>query len=159
MAIIAASLMLPLTRAAAEVPRDCSRERWIPQGEAREALSRRSVEIVDRGLQGDTAALAALVSPSAAFTVWEGDASAGREAGPVGAVEFAKRLDPTDFQAAVVSPGPIASDICGSQQVTMLFTRADGKRTYVADFKYLKGRLIEAVAHLASLSRGKVGGR
>jgi hypothetical protein len=71
-------------------------------------------------------------------------------------VEFAKRLGALDFEYSVPFSGPVSSDVCGSQQVTVTFYPADRRRAYIAEFKYQNGQLVEAVARTASVSRGKV---
>jgi hypothetical protein len=147
----------PTASIAAEVPSDCSREKWISVADAREALSRRSVQIMDLAQDGDIGGLVPRVSPSAKFTLWEGDVGHGRKEGPDGAIEFASRLGASKYEYDTFIAAPLSTDVCGRQQVTVRFTPADGQRAFIVDFKYFKGSLVEAVAMTALVTTGWVG--
>ena len=114
------------------------------------------MEIIALANNGDVERLAPLVAPSAEFTVWEGDAGIGREKGPAGAIEFAKRVGATTYAYATVFPGPISTDICAIQQVTVWLTGHDAKRAYIGKFEFEKGRLTGAVANLGAVAKGEI---
>jgi hypothetical protein len=142
--------------ASAKVLGDCSQGREVSVDEANETLSRRSVEIIGLAAQGEVTKLVPLLAPTARFTVWEGDAGSGRRSGPAGAVAFARTIGATGFRYLTTFAGPISTDICGTQTVTIWLTRPAGQRSYVAVFKYDKGILIEASATMGQLSEGNL---
>jgi hypothetical protein len=111
---------------------------------------RRSLEIVELAMRGDNSALQRFVSASARFTIWNGDA--GGAVG--GAIEFARRLDPTGFEYAFAYPGPISLYLCGTMEVTVTFTGSGQWPANIVRFRYERGRLVEAFANTALLARG-----
>jgi hypothetical protein len=156
-ALIALAACLPaLSAASAGIPDDCSNKRWVSVQDVGDAYSQRSIKIIRLAKRGDVSGLASLVAPAARFTVWEGDAGIGRKTGTDGAIEFAQRIGATTYSYSTGFAGPISTDICGTQDVTVWLKQADGKRAYIADFKYSKGILIESVANLANISDGKI---
>ena len=128
-------------------------------------FARRSVEIVTLAAKGDEVALDKLVSPTAEFTLWEGDVGwAPREAlhgrgnlsGVRAARAFAGHLGAASFEFMVSSTGPIGTDPCGKQSAEVTFVEASGGRGYTVRFDYFGGRLVRAEGHVVSVTRGTV---
>ena len=151
-----AALSAAFGPASAKVPSDCSHGSLASVDEVGETLSQHSIGIIGLAQQGEVTRLASLIAATARFTVWEGDAGFGRRSGPAGAVEFAQRIGAVGYRYITTFAGPISTDICGTQKVTIWLTRPDGQRSYIAVFKYDKGILIEATASMGQLSEGNL---
>lgn len=138
----------------------------VPVSDVQSALAARSVEIVRRGLAASDPAPDAMVAPDARFGLWDGDAGWGPRGKPgnpraelrgvAAARVFAQALGAARFEAAVTSPGPIATDPCGPQSVTVTFEEPDGAEGYLVRFDYRGGRLVAADGRRATLFRGTI---
>jgi hypothetical protein len=150
------AILTAFSAASAEIPSDCSNGTSVSVQDVADAYSKCSVELVDLAQRGDLAGLTSRVAPSARFTVWEGDAELGRKVGPAGAIEFTQRVGAATFRYAIPFVGPLSTDICGIQIVTVWLTRPDARQAYIADFKYSQGVLVEAKARMAQVSEGAI---
>jgi hypothetical protein len=142
----------------ARIPADCTVPELMAVDEANAALSERSAGIVSLGAKGDLTKLQSLVSPSAGFSVWEGDAEIrlGEDLGAAGAIQFAKRVRAKTFAYATIFPGPISTDLCANQRVTIWLIGPDGRRAYVAEFEFDSGLLMRAEARLGAVGKGDI---
>ncbi|MEG3152052.1 hypothetical protein U1769_19355 [Sphingomonas sp. ZT3P38] len=118
----------------------------------------RAVTIVRAGLAADTATLATLVSPDAAFATWRGDyAIGGRETGVAGTVAWARDLNPSRFESSIDQRGPIsvATPNC-RQTARILFGTRDAGTGVNVTFEFLDGLLVRATGREVILVEGEI---
>ena len=115
----------------------------------------RSVAIVRSALAGDAATLSTMVSPTATFTIYEGDVGVSpRSQGTAAAIEFAKQISPRSFRFSAGSAGPISVDPCSSTTAELTFISDKPDEAVVATFKYQAGRLTEVLGSRVELTTG-----
>ena len=118
------------------------------------AYGSRSATIVERALAGDLKQLARMVSPTAKFTLFQGDVGVGpKTTGAEAAVAFAKQLTPTSYQFSV-GPGPFSMDPCGEASADLVLGGNKPDDVVYAEFKYLNGILVEVEGSQLHLTRG-----
>ena len=117
----------------------------------------RAVSIVRAGLDGDTKALGALVSPIAKFVIWRGDNGTGRQVGTAGVIELARSLAGTRFQTMTSRPGPISISAAKCEWSAIVLFRTRKPETGInVTFKFVDGVLVEAEGHEVDLYEGDV---
>jgi len=118
----------------------------------------RAVTIVRVGLGADTATLATLVAPNAAFATWRGDyATGGREAGVAGAVAWARDLDPSRFESFIDQRGLVSVTTPNCRQTATILFRTQGAGTGInVTFEFLDGLLVRATGREVMLVEGAI---
>ena len=118
----------------------------------------RTVSIVRAALKGDTEALAGLVAPNAAFSVWRGDDGFGsRQSGVPGVLELVRVLKPVRFQVASDLPGPIALRPLKCEWTTTIVFRTESADEGAAmKFEFVDGLLVRATGRVVVLTEGDV---
>ena len=118
------------------------------------AYGSRSATIVERALAGDASQLTRMVSPTATFTLFQGDVGVGpKSTGAQAAMAFAKQLAPTSYQFSV-GPGPFSMDPCGEASADLVLGGNKPDEVVYAEFKYLNGILAEVEGSQLHLTRG-----
>lgn len=118
------------------------------------AYGSRSATIVERALAADASQLAKMVSPTATFTLFQGDVGVGpRSTGAQAAIAFAQQLTPTSYHFSV-GPGPFSMDPCDEASADLVLEGNKPGEVVYAEFKYLNGVLIEVEASQLHLTRG-----
>lgn len=114
----------------------------------------RSATIVEKALEGDVSRLANMVSPTATFSVMQGDVGIGpRSTGAKAAIAFAKQVAPTNYEFSI-GPGPFSMDPCGEASVDLVLKGSKSDEVVFATFKYLHGLLVEVEGSQLHVTRG-----
>lgn len=124
-------------------------------GEVQAAYARRSIAIIDAGLERQTVRLRAMVAPAATFALFDGDEGASpRSTGAEAAVEFAGYLNPSDFQVELPVAGPVAIDPCAEIVAEVRLGGGESDRARRIIFSYRGGMLIGAIGRDVTLVSG-----
>jgi hypothetical protein len=125
----------------AQTSADCRSAKLLALDEAEATLAERSMQIMRLAQKSDLKRLESLVSPSAEFTVWSEDNGIDGDKGPAGAIEFTKQVGATAYAYATVFPGPVSTDVCAKQKVTVWLSGEQATPAYIVTFEFQKGRL------------------
>lgn len=137
--------------------RDAGSSRLEDATDVRRRFAARAVNIVRAAARNDRQSLSLSVSRAAEFTIWRGDAGIGRRlTGSDGAIEFARYIDSTQFGYHVPFAGPVSTNRCGAQTVTITFSSMNGERAFTVDFRFDGGLLVEAVGHEGTMTEGEL---
>lgn len=150
----------PEQRACASVPPQSCSDPGAPTSRSLDDLNRQfaqqAIEIVRAAHQLDRRRLATLVAPVARFTVWNGDIGLGRERGVEGAIEFAQNIHASNFRYLLPFAGPLAGDPCGVQTAQISFSNPYENVSFIVDFRFERGLLLEAVGREGMEVQGEI---
>jgi hypothetical protein len=122
--------------------------------EVKRTFTQRAVDIVRAAMAADRATLTRLVSSSATFVLWRGDAGTGQEVGVEGALAFAQHMNAVHFESFVFFGGPISTDPCGVQEAKLWFLGASGERSFEVRFRFNGGLLVAVEGQEGQVIRG-----
>jgi hypothetical protein len=117
----------------------------------------RATNIIQAAVANDVSKLRGLVDPNAAFEVWQGDSSHGRNIGVAGAIEMVRFIKPVGAQSAIPLSGPVwiaASPEIGLKcawNATLLLRTEQAKKAFEIRFDFVDGQLSRAFGHQAIL--------
>ena len=126
--------------------------------ETDQIYDRRAVQMVRAALLNDDRELSVYVAPDARFELWRGDySSSARSRGILGAIEFARDLNPVHFEVASVQPGPIVALVPDCKwSVTVLFRTSEAARGVSVRFDFEDGLVTVATGNEVALLSGNV---
>ncbi len=158
LAVLCPFLLFSVTAAQAE-PASCRSGQLRNEDQHQANLLRQSVEIIRRAERGEIGRLRSVVPASAKFVLGVHDVLSAWN-GPEGAIEFAKYMGASEFEAVNLDTGPAPpANLCGDHEVTLWLlwlSRSDGAQGYQVTFRYDDGELTQASAQTMVLTKGKI---
>lgn len=151
-----ALLSLATNSAAASAGAACPLAKIASVLELHEVLSLRAVEVVELASQADgrDSRLAALVAPSASFSLGAGDVGRPLGTGVDGARALAKAMNADTFRYLGWDYMDGPAKPCASQKVTVEFVNSRNKSLSQVEFTFEAGRIANAAGWSRSFETG-----
>ena len=136
-------------------PSGCGLPEITSSRELHQFLSLRAVEVVRRAANRD-GEIAALIAPSASFSLGAGDVGRPLGTGVDGAREFARTMNADTYRFLGWDYMDMPVDACSSQEVEVEFIDSQGKNVSRVKFTFESGRVVSAAGWERSYESGRL---
>lgn len=136
-------------------PSGCGLPEITSSRELHQFLGLRAVEVV-RGAANRDGELAALIAPSASFSLGAGDVGRPLGTGVDGAHELARTMNADTYRFLGWDYMDMPADACSSQEVEVEFIDSQRKNVSRVKFAFKSGRVVSAVGWERSYETGRL---